>query len=231
MVIIHIILIFNCIPPWLFVQFTETISEYLVWLDWLEQFTNDDTDSNNNASAIDYCDFTANKLYNEFLYTSYSAYNTLSDLLDSLQAFVGVPVEDCSMCSLYCQFPADQRQLSQYTYDLQTDLSYTKGANESLDPTIFLTFVNGQLMPNINDMVVNIYRRLRIVNSLSNYYLQMKFPSQYCDWHLLATDGIYVNTDQRNYNLNASTHQNNYMVAPGGRVDLLVRCTVVCSVC
>ena len=65
--------------------------------------------------------------------------------------------------------------------------------------------------------------QLRIINSLSNWYLHFKFSSQ-CQWYLIATDGIYIDGKFMNYNLSNSSHDYQYIMSPGGRADYMVKC-------
>ena len=120
-------------------------------------------------------------------------------------------------CFVYCEMPEDQRYASGYRYDMKTDIS-SKNEKDYLK-----ILVNGQLSPVIDDMTTGHFRRLRMINSLSSYFLQMKFPEE-CDWYLIATDGIYMPDGYTNYNLNKPAIDNNYIMAPGGRVDMLVKC-------
>ena len=132
--------------------------------------------------------------------------------------------ENYAMCDIYCSFNNIQRKGSKYIYDVITDLyvNKTKIISGILEPHLMYYFVNGQLSPKIN-MITGEFRRLRMINSLSNWYLHFKFPSQ-CQWYLIATDGIYIDGKYMNYNLSNPSHNYQYIISPGGRADFLVKC-------
>lgn len=173
--------------------------------------------------------------------------------------------DDYSLCNVYCQFPADVRDKSHYRYDVETNISYDKtalGTQKNVETNLMRWFVNGQYQPIIKEVNSNEFRRLRFVNSMSNWFLQMQFPTQpdgtassndiepSCSWYLIATDGVYFTnlteadggtikeckkgtdgtwtgggTAYMNYPLDCPTHSNNLLISPGGRADVLFKCT------
>eukprot|EP01084_Bolivina_argentea_P089318 161175_1 len=147
------------------------------------------------------------------------------------EASPGIPNANYAMCDIYCSLPTQQLATSEYVYDVETDIANSSsfylpdGRNPVIKPKLLLFFTNGQISPIIRNLTVGIYHRLRFVNSLSNWYLQFKFPGEDCDWRLIATDGIYIGSvEYINYNLNHSSHENELIMSPGSRADVMVRC-------
>ena len=85
-------------------------------------------------------------------------------------------------------------------------------------------FTNGRLSPKVK-LTTNVFHRFRFINSLSNWFLQFALPHEYCEWHLIATDGVFMKGDLMNYALSNASHNNHYIMSPGGRADILVKCT------
>merc|ERR1719295_2050028 len=144
-----------------------------------------------------------------------------------------------SLCDIYCQMPPTQRVLSDYEYDLQSDYFDALAQSTNIKDELILSksnggldtlqkfLVNGQFQPVLRDVAKGYYRRLRFVNSLYGWYMQMQLPQE-CDWPLVATDGVYiVGAPNMNYNLANASHNYKYFLAPGGRVDLLFRCNEI----
>eukprot|EP01084_Bolivina_argentea_P284856 488307_1 len=142
-------------------------------------------------------------------------------LLDSSRT---VDVLVSSMCDVYCQMPQFQLDSSDFVYDLQTDLNPIRisGVNKYE----ILYFTNGQLRPVINDLEVGIFRRLRLINSMGQFYIQFKFPDEEdeCSVYLIAVDGIYIDNEYKNFDLSSSSHRNELLVSPGSRADVLIKC-------
>merc|ERR1712130_23282 len=83
---------------------------------------------------------------------------------------------------------------------------------------------NGQYQPKIYGVRIGEYHRLRMINSMSNWYMLMTFPKT-CNWYLIATDGTYITEeDIMNYDLSSESHQNELLISPGGRADVLFTC-------
>ena len=233
---------FAIYPPWIDVDYNKSLSQFKYFLQFREYLENIFGTSVDNLTDIydELSEWNDVVYYDTELARYYAEFETLSDLYGyiwltqqdwgSAALGLGGPTTDYSMCSIYCDFPLNQRILSEYTYNVQSDIYVNTAAlniTYNVDWHAVRWFVNGQIVPVIDDMQINRYRRLRFINSLSNFYLQMKFPSDNCEWHLIATDGIFINSDTyRNYNLANNSHQNMYIVAPGGRADMLVKCNV-----
>ena len=132
--------------------------------------------------------------------------------------------DNYAMCDIYCSFDYNERENSGYIYDVTTDLNVngSKILDGIKQPDLMYYFVNGQLSPKIS-MTTGEFRRLRMINSLSNWYLHFKFPKE-CQWYLSATDGVYIGGEYMNYNLSKPSHNYQYLMAPGGRADFFVKC-------
>eukprot|EP01084_Bolivina_argentea_P280090 478919_1 len=115
-----------------------------------------------------------------------------------------------SLCDLYCLYPEIEREHSGVSYDMQTVFD---------DINLFL--VNGQFQPIINDMYVNRFRRLRLINAMGSFYIQYKFPSAACEWYQIAADGIFFDEI---LDLSINTHLNELILPMGSRADILVKC-------
>eukprot|EP01084_Bolivina_argentea_P055647 101981_1 len=120
-----------------------------------------------------------------------------------------------SYCYEYCSMPVRQRILSGFAYNIESE--YADNFQ------IFL--VNGQYQPVIEDMTVDTFRRLRFLNAVSQYYIHYQFPITSCAWFIIAIDGIYL-TDNEVRNLNESPYFGEYLLPSGGRLDVIVRCSV-----
>eukprot|EP01084_Bolivina_argentea_P284858 488311_1 len=131
-------------------------------------------------------------------------------------------IGDHSMCDIYCQMPTFQLDASGYVYDLETDL--TCQVNEQgICRYETLYFTNGQLHPIIDDLEVGIFRRFRLINSITQAFIQFKFPDE-CNSYLIAVDGIYIDNEYKNFDLSSSSHRNELLVSPGSRADVLIKC-------
>eukprot|EP01084_Bolivina_argentea_P108190 193344_1 len=134
-------------------------------------------------------------------------------------------VEDCitgklcfqvfSHCYEYCSFPATQRAVSSFTYNIQSDH----------DDNYQLFLVNGQFRPNI-DLTVGTYRRLRFINAMTQYYIQYKFPIRECEWYIIAIDGIFLNYNEVR-DIDFTPYYGYYLLPPGGRLDVIVKCNEI----
>ena len=111
-----------------------------------------------------------------------------------------------ALCDIYCSFNHIQRTGSEYIHDVITDLyvNETLAISGILEPHLMYYFVNGQLSPRIN-MIKGEFRRLRMIYSLSNWYLHFKFLSQ-CQWYIIVTDGVLIDGKFMNYNLSNPSH-------------------------
>eukprot|EP01084_Bolivina_argentea_P284855 488305_1 len=134
-------------------------------------------------------------------------------------------IGDHSMCDIYCQMPTFQLDASGYVYDLETDL--TCQVNEQgICRYETLYFTNGQLHPIIDDLEVGIFRRFRLINSITQAFIQFKFPDE-CNSYLIAVDGIYIDNEYMNFDLSKPSHLNELLVSPGARADILIKCNQI----
>eukprot|EP00484_Ammonia_sp_Unknown_P030015 CAMPEP_0197024426 /NCGR_PEP_ID=MMETSP1384-20130603/4967_1 /TAXON_ID=29189 /ORGANISM="Ammonia sp." /LENGTH=642 /DNA_ID=CAMNT_0042452807 /DNA_START=233 /DNA_END=2161 /DNA_ORIENTATION=- len=134
-------------------------------------------------------------------------------------------VADYALCDIYCAFPPEQRLNSEYVYDAVTDLPYnsTDLLDGFPDHDLFLFFTNGQLQPVVN-ITNGAFHRFRLINSLSNWYLQLKWPDE-CESYMIATDGHYINPGAyMNFNLSSPSHENEIILSSGARMDVMVKC-------
>ena len=120
-----------------------------------------------------------------------------------------------SYCYEYCSFPETQRAVSGFIYNIQSDHL----------PNFQLFLVNAQYDPSIDDLTVNTYRRLRFLNAITQYYIQFKFPITNCEWSIIAMDGIFLGNHEVR-NLNIAPYNGEYLLPPGGRIDVIVKCSV-----
>ena len=85
----------------------------------------------------------------------------------------GGPKDDFSMCDVWCQMPADQFAASEYNYDVHVNEAATncsaKGSDTAAQENCMFFLTNGQWEPVIENVYVNEFRRLRMVNSLVCY--------------------------------------------------------------
>lgn len=139
---------------------------------------------------------------------------TDATIWQSLFEPIGNRGEVYSYCYEYCSFPQFQRDASDYIYDMHSDLG----------DTFKLWLINGQNQPNINDMIINRWRRIRLLNTMSQYYLQLQLPLQSCSWFLLAIDGIFL-YENRPRDLSVAPYNGQFVLPPAGRIDVAVMCT------
>eukprot|EP01084_Bolivina_argentea_P016229 30377_1 len=117
-----------------------------------------------------------------------------------------------SYCFEYCAFSSNQRSASSFVYDM---------ASYQDDWELFT--INGQYEPVIDDMVIGMYRRIRLILTDSQYFRQFEFPTTNCDWYLVAIDGIYLLDDEKR-DLSATPYNGRYLMFGGGRADIMVKC-------
>lgn len=118
-------------------------------------------------------------------------------------------------CWEYCRFEESQRLQSNYKYDMEIS-DIDKWEKEHL------YLINGLYKPDIDDLQVGIFRRLRIINGLGAMFIQFNFPITDCDWYLLAIDGIFLDSGHRDLSL--SPYDGEYILPSGGRADIAVKC-------
>lgn len=125
-------------------------------------------------------------------------------------------------CSLYCQQPKYQRDLSGIKYDMTSHPKYQSRR---------IYFVNGQYMPSIDDIKVNEWRRLRFINADISQYFQLDFTrndhneltcNNTCHIRIMAMDGTYLKDIDRN--LCNYPYYGHIMIPPGGRADIAIQC-------
>jgi len=137
------------------------------------------------------------------------------------------PRDDFQTCDIWCAMPSDQRSASGYDYDMWVNSDvYPQCTNSQANPdeNCMFFFTNGQYQPKLTGVKLNELRRLRMINSMANWYMQMTFPKT-CEWYLIATDGIYTDGVNMEYDLSKPSHQNELIMSPGGRADVLYKCT------
>ena len=127
---------------------------------------------------------------------------------------IGDRGEVYSYCYEYCSFPEEQRLESDYVYDMESDIG----------DTFKLWLINGQQQPNIHDMIINRWRKIRLLNVMSQHYLQIQLPLQACQWFLIALDGIYL-YENRPRDLSIPPYNGQFILPPAGRADIAVMCT------
>ena len=128
-----------------------------------------------------------------------------------------------SLCYQYCSYHITQRAVSTYNNYNNFVTKFT-----SSETQFFL--VNGQQSPDIGDITINKFRRLMFVNAISEYYIVYKLPITNCFWYLLGYDGVFFTTDTGqtpNRYLNDAPFNGQFMLPPGGRADLLVKCNQI----
>jgi len=122
------------------------------------------------------------------------------------------------LCYAWCSNPTDQRTQSGLQYNMNSNIEYDQ-------KEIFL--INGQYQPQINNIKIGEYHRLRIVNALGQYYMQLLFPTTNCSFYLIARDGIFFDNENGNginRDISLSPFNNEILIAPGGRIDVIAKC-------
>eukprot|EP01083_Nonionella_stella_P280601 954554_1 len=127
---------------------------------------------------------------------------------------IGNRGQSYSYCYEYCSFPELQRLASDYVYDMESNIG----------DEFKLWLINGQRQPTVHDLVVNRWRRIRLLNVMSQYYLQLSLPLQGCSWFLLALDGLYLYESQPR-DLSVAPYNGQFILPPAGRSDFAVMCS------
>mmetsp|Transcript_50128 Transcript_50128/g.44942 ORF Transcript_50128/g.44942 Transcript_50128/m.44942 type:complete len:719 (+) Transcript_50128:71-2227(+) len=120
-----------------------------------------------------------------------------------------------SACYEYCAFEG-----SRDDSDLDYDVEITSDSDIDTDGIDQFGLVNGIYNPTIT-ITQSKYRRLQFVNTMHQYYIHYKFPTE-CTILLLGYDGIFFD-----YYRNLNDFSNELLLSSGSRADLLIKCDAI----